>query len=64
MTKLEWQQKRINDLQVLLELVSRNTVRLREDVGGGMTDITDRSVESWNRQIEQLRLEIQGEANA
>lgn len=59
MTKLEWQQKRIKDLQVLLDLVSRETIRLREDVGHGMTDITERSVESWNRQIEQLRLEIQ-----
>jgi hypothetical protein len=64
MNKLEWQRKRIEDLQVLLDLVSHGTIRLREDVGQGMTDITDRSVESWDRQIAELRKAIEDDINA
>ena len=64
MTKLEWQQKRVADLQHLLSLVAENTIRLHEDVGQGHTDITERSVQSWNAQIEELRKAIQEDADA
>jgi len=64
MTKLEWQQKRIKDLEHLLSLVSELTIRFHEDVGQGNTDITERSVQSWNLQIEELRKSIMEDADA
>ena len=64
MTKLEWQNKRIKDLEHLLSLVSELTLRLHENVGHGHADITERSVQNWNFQIEELHKSIVEDAVA
>lgn len=51
--KKEWHSARLAELQVLIDLVSNGTIRLREDVGKGMTDITDRSLAGWKFELEQ-----------